>query len=1355
MAKDASNPKPRLLLSLAIAVVILIPQVVIHAYAQTVVNPNLQQFQVFAPKVAITADRAVLPIPNLKSASDIALTITITDPNLTDPNLSPTPNKSNSKLEVSVMRSDGSLLQATIDGLTTGAPQTLDAKTFTQTGSSTGVFTGTYHLTGKGSATVQDMNHAKLNFTYTAASQLKVSTSVILSSFDANVSIDKAVVRNGDTIIITIVDGDGNMDPNAKDMLQFTVAGKSPDNLIAPVSANETGPNTGVFVARLVVGKDFAIYDVSTHLFSTIVQAKYVDLLASDLSTQDRILEVPISLNSGTLDINTGQANLNSKIIIQVIDNDLNVDPAGVDIVPSEGQDYLQITSDRQNANILTTAAGYETGSNTGIFETDLQLLPFINGTNTPQQMFSVDGNQVAAYVLPCDLISIKYVDQQNSAGQKVTLAKVFQVDPCVPITVAASPPTITVPASPMTVTTGNSDGIAVTYSVTAIDFKGVSIPVTCNPASGTVFPITTTTVTCSATDSGGRTTTKTFQVVVTLINSPTISIEQVSDSNPHWDIDPVFVSGGSTNAPTSFVVSVDWGDGSAPSSNVQLQPGGKWGPITHTYDSLSLKTNPNHIRATLVDPLTGTVKALDIGNFDIQVRKHPTTTLLSPLASSNIPWGNTLTVTGRLADGLGNNAALSGKQIEFSGSGIGTGTRIVLPTSTNSTGIFSSSGTVPKDPTSSNLTVQAHFAGDDLYERSDSSIQNYISAKHQTLIKLSQDSNHDNLINVMLRDVETGKPIPDMNIHIDGTEIAATMDATTNGTGTASFSNVITGNNSSTSKLEARFAGSDYYLPANASLIVGNPPIVIRTDKDSYNPGDVALVSGSVRQVTLSKLQVSLVAQNGNVVDSFSIDVGLRPVHSNTGSSILTYISASQGSMVKLTNDDDGIIMRVQTRLGEGIFSHSYVIPKELPPGTYRFLASYDGISAATSFFSIVSPAVVTANVDKLQIQSGEPIIVNGEVSRILTSKIVSIEVRDSNDILYKQFSAPISDDKKFSYRIPFDDVPTKQESWKIVVAYENAQPANIKMGIIKESNILKNPAVVGGIIAAAVSSAFVVLSHLLLPRPVSKPSIPPSKLHNVTLKVQLKLKEIGWVTEFEDFGAKYGHVIQNLQHGQFGSLLGSSLSGTDQKVTPLDEMIRQKAVDSLKQIALQDTVQTVEQLKQLKRFRLVIDWIKKRRESEKQTTVGIADQYDNGDSESAIKKIITNELSQVISPKLPQMIRDRIESEVKGRLQKGFGDVSLPLSPIRISVTFMLLVDGVPAKNGLLELVFELQSNLTLRGTKLHLDEIPESLEAQSLDVRMKLYYLLPMLWGMKLIRMGEDNFTVKSNVNFVLRR
>jgi hypothetical protein len=80
---------------------------------------------------------------------------------------------------------------------------------------------------------------------------------------------------------------------------------------------------------------------------------------------------------------------------------------------------------------------------------------------------------------------------------------------------VADQPPTLTLPTD-LTVEATSAAGAVATWTASATDAEdALPPPVTCDPASGGVFPLGLTTVTCSTTDSAGHQVTGSFTVTV------------------------------------------------------------------------------------------------------------------------------------------------------------------------------------------------------------------------------------------------------------------------------------------------------------------------------------------------------------------------------------------------------------------------------------------------------------------------------------------------------------------------------------------------------------------------------------------------------------------------------------------------------------------------------------------------------------------------------------------------------------------------------------------------------------------------------------------------------------------------
>jgi len=84
-----------------------------------------------------------------------------------------------------------------------------------------------------------------------------------------------------------------------------------------------------------------------------------------------------------------------------------------------------------------------------------------------------------------------------------------------------AAAPVLNLPDD-IAVETDNPDGVAVEFTATATDAVDGTVPVTCAPASGSVFPVGETTVNCSAVNSAGKQTQGSFKVTVELTTDPT-----------------------------------------------------------------------------------------------------------------------------------------------------------------------------------------------------------------------------------------------------------------------------------------------------------------------------------------------------------------------------------------------------------------------------------------------------------------------------------------------------------------------------------------------------------------------------------------------------------------------------------------------------------------------------------------------------------------------------------------------------------------------------------------------------------------------------------------------------------------
>lgn len=92
------------------------------------------------------------------------------------------------------------------------------------------------------------------------------------------------------------------------------------------------------------------------------------------------------------------------------------------------------------------------------------------------------------------------------------------------------TPPVLTVPKD-ITVEQATRSGTKVTFSCSATDICDASVDVVCSPASGSVFPLGTTTVDCMATDDSGNVARDSFKVKVVDTTPPELTWNLLKDT--------------------------------------------------------------------------------------------------------------------------------------------------------------------------------------------------------------------------------------------------------------------------------------------------------------------------------------------------------------------------------------------------------------------------------------------------------------------------------------------------------------------------------------------------------------------------------------------------------------------------------------------------------------------------------------------------------------------------------------------------------------------------------------------------------------------------------------------------------
>ncbi|MBI3638876.1 MAG: sulfatase-like hydrolase/transferase [Thaumarchaeota archaeon] len=215
-----------------------------------------------------------------------------------------------------------------------------------------------------------------------------------------------------------------------------------------------------------------------------------------------------------------------------------------------------------------------------------------------------------------------------------------------------------------------------------------------------------------------------------------------------------------------------------------------------------------------------------------------PTTLSLQPV--NNVPWSQSVTITGSLINNTG--SGLAGKQVTFTG----TGSTSFLSVVTNSTGGFSVTGTAPST-VANGWTVQAHFAGDSFCTSSESNAILYNTIKHKTNLGFSitpaktSPSSHFKIVGTIIDSI-TKAGISSQKISFSATSPIIVNKTTTNSSGKFAITDLMAPNIFGNYTIQASFSGNSSYeksFSSKKTLTVSESKpnfIVIMTDDQRWN---------------------------------------------------------------------------------------------------------------------------------------------------------------------------------------------------------------------------------------------------------------------------------------------------------------------------------------------------------------------------------------------------------------------------------------------------------------------------------------------------------------------------------------
>jgi len=345
-------------------------------------------------------------------------------------------------------------------------------------------------------------------------------------------------------------------------------------------------------------------------------------------------------------------------------------------------------------------------------------------------------------------------------------------------------PPTIIGPSG-ITAEAVSAAGAQVNYTVTATDNVGLLSGPTCNPIPGSVFPLGNTTVTCTASDVAGNTATKSFVVTI-------------QDTTPPAIVAPPNASVQATGSLTQVILGTPF-----VSDKVDPHP-----VVTNNASATGYAPGTTIVVWNATDLTGNSATAMQ------QVAVTAVPTVLSLNTISNVLWGKTITLSGKLTNSTG--GGIANKAIFFNG----TGAINIPPAITNGSGFYSSSGAAPST-VSTGWTVQAHFVRDAVYLQSDSQINAYTTTKHGISIVVTTKNVPWSTVTTFtttLTDLSNSIGISGKTIHLTGTGVIGVSDQTTDGTGkaigTGTAPSIATG-----WTYQAHFTGDSLYVLKDSTI--------------------------------------------------------------------------------------------------------------------------------------------------------------------------------------------------------------------------------------------------------------------------------------------------------------------------------------------------------------------------------------------------------------------------------------------------------------------------------------------------------------------------------------------------------
>ena len=201
---------------------------------------------------------------------------------------------------------------------------------------------------------------------------------------DAQTQIQNIPASQGSIVNFYITDDDLNIAHSGVEIIEtqgllaFTVNGiqvPGPERMI------ETGPDTGVFIAKLQIPETINGRPVNQ---DDIIEVRYLD--QSDVSGESRVLVKSIALRNTYAQIQStaDKTRIGHEFVLSLYEPDANLDSKDVDRIPLNRLEYRGEGGIRVTLNnpAFDANSSYllETGENTGVFEVTIKIPRMLDG---------------------------------------------------------------------------------------------------------------------------------------------------------------------------------------------------------------------------------------------------------------------------------------------------------------------------------------------------------------------------------------------------------------------------------------------------------------------------------------------------------------------------------------------------------------------------------------------------------------------------------------------------------------------------------------------------------------------------------------------------------------------------------------------------------------------------------------------------------------------------------------------------------------------------------------------------------------------------------------------------------------